>query len=325
MPASKAFCIYIIIQAIPVIFAAGEKDQLLTSAAENPKPNTKPATGNLLIPQKLIMDEIPPIETMPVTKPKKRKASPGFFKKLGMLLGCVKGSDVYDTAPQKKHKPVMNEELQIQRFMKFTEAGNANHGQTQKYTSDPFFNPESGEDNDHQQFFDMMASKSKPVQKKPLSQKEKAKALRERVKKLSDQEKKALTKHHESCGKTILSGLNEFRKKNGLGQLEWKAEVYDTIQSHTTQMAIKMNISHDNFTDRFAKIKGIKKGAENVGMSGYPLKTDKEVSDRLMNGWIASKGHRANMVIPTLTHAAIDCVYSELDEAWYSTMFLVTL
>ena len=329
MPSLRPSFIFALIFLFAVVSTGGKNKDLKFSASQNTSRDLHFAAERLVDSSPIVLEEIPDLETLEVSKPKKKKKKVGFFKKLGMLLGCVKNDANVTPAPKKKHKPIVNEDLHQQRLLKFATGGIPQNVQSQKLAVDPTSHPshlifESEEDRDHQEFFDLLGSKAKPMNIKQISLEEKQKAMKERLKKLTLQEKMALIQHRESCGKTILDALNQFRQKNRLQPLKWSPEVYDAIQDHTHQMALLMEISHDKFDDRFAKIKGIKKGAENVGMSGFPLKTDQEVSDRLMQGWIKSTGHRKNMLIAALTHASIDCVYSGVDNAWYATMFLVT-
>ena len=317
---------------IAIVVSAGgndEKNNLLVS--KNPGLVTNPTHGSLIPASQMVLEEIPRANIIEPTQQQKKKKKVGFFTKIGMLIGCVPGESATIDAPKPKQKPVVNQQLNEQRLLKFATTDSKSQLQIQKLIVDPQVNKEglmlqTEDDQDQNLFFSQLGKKkAKSAKLKKVTLKEKRKMLNDRLKKLSLAEKIALTKHHESCGKAIQVKLNEFRQSKGLRPLQWSQEIYNAILDHTQGMAVSVDVSHDKFKDRFAKIKGIKKGAENVGMSGKPAKTDQEVADVLMDGWKNSDGHRKNMLINPLTHVAIDCVYSEIDNAWYSTMFLATL
>ena len=109
-------------------------------------------------------------------------------------------------------------------------------------------------------------------------------------------------------GQNGFNQTNNFRKTQGKAAQRWNDDLYALAVGHTKYMISKGTISHDNWTVRAGQMrdKGIIQGSqkENVAYnSGYS-----DYVTTMINGWIKSTGHRANMLSNT-NHAATAISY----------------
>lgn len=91
--------------------------------------------------------------------------------------------------------------------------------------------------------------------------------------------------------------INRHRQAVGLGQIAPDPVLDALAREHSERMAREdVPVGHDGFEDRFNRARAaltIARFAENVGMnSGYPAAA---VPAQMVDGWIASPGHRANL------------------------------
>jgi uncharacterized protein YkwD len=116
----------------------------------------------------------------------------------------------------------------------------------------------------------------------------------------------------------ILDGINHFRMQHFLMPLKLNPSMNAIAQSHSLDMAShRIPTGHIGYEQRFAKIhKQIPhtyQTAENVA-SGY-----KDI-DTVINGWIHSPGHRANILGPyNITGIAI--AYDANHHPYYTQIF----
>lgn len=91
--------------------------------------------------------------------------------------------------------------------------------------------------------------------------------------------------------------IDRHRQAQGLGRLTADPVLDALAREHSERMARgDVPVGHDGFDNRFNRARGslaIFRIAENVGMnSGYPAAA---VPAQMVDGWIASPGHRANL------------------------------
>lgn len=115
----------------------------------------------------------------------------------------------------------------------------------------------------------------------------------------------------------FVSLLNSHRVSVGCPPLEWDGPVAEVAEAHSRDMVARGFFSHtnpdgDSPWDRLSDA-GISYtlAAENIA-SGYPS------AQAVMNGWLGSPGHRANMENCALTHHGVGLV------EWHWTHVFVT-
>ncbi len=102
----------------------------------------------------------------------------------------------------------------------------------------------------------------------------------------------------------LVSLVNAFREGEGCAALEWNQPVADVAQAHSADMVARSFFAHDNPDgqspfDRLAAAGiGYSRAAENIA-SGYPT------ASAVLDGWLNSPGHRANLANCSLTQHGI--------------------
>ncbi|WP_299665819.1 CAP domain-containing protein [uncultured Polaribacter sp.] len=115
----------------------------------------------------------------------------------------------------------------------------------------------------------------------------------------------------------IIELLNKYRSSKSLSELNKLDVIKTQTDIHTDYMIEKMEISHDDFTNRADYLKkntSAKLVAENVAV-GYS--TPKAVVD----GWIKSDGHRKN-IEGNFTHFHVTAKQNSNNVWYYTNIFI---
>lgn len=89
--------------------------------------------------------------------------------------------------------------------------------------------------------------------------------------------------------------VNRRRSQQGAAPLTWDPRVAEIAREHSRAMARGRAFGHDGFDARAAAIERIlpvRSLAENVA---YDSRTDPNLAALVVDGWIASAGHRQNI------------------------------
>jgi uncharacterized protein YkwD len=127
--------------------------------------------------------------------------------------------------------------------------------------------------------------------------------------------RKSSIKHPRELERRIFQLTNEARRKNGLPSLDPDETLADTARKHSDDMLARDYFSHtspdgqtvkDRLFDSPAVAKAISRAGENIyGGSGQDYSDIKTMSRVIVDGWMASPGHRANILYPTYTHLGV--------------------
>ena len=119
------------------------------------------------------------------------------------------------------------------------------------------------------------------------------------------------------CGSLAVLGtpetattLNGFRASNGLSELRSDAGLMALASSHAADMARRDNLNHDGFQEQRGP-RGAR--AENVA---YGCKETACV----IKQWSNSSGHRANMLIPSLTRYGLASATSSSGKKYWTLL-----
>ncbi len=119
-----------------------------------------------------------------------------------------------------------------------------------------------------------------------------------------------------SIDQEILKLVNEHRESIGKSKLNRNSIADNLAKEHTTYMIDQGKISHDYFSDRFSELQqkvNAKSAGENVA-AGYPS------AKSVMNGWLNSSGHKAN-IEGNFTHIGIAAIKNSNGQYYYTQLF----
>lgn len=91
--------------------------------------------------------------------------------------------------------------------------------------------------------------------------------------------------------KEIFRLTNEVRVSKGLKALKWDTTLHNSARSHTKYMFVNNIFKH---TTKY-------KVAENIILLASPQKVETYTAQYLVDKWMASEGHRANILNPNIT------------------------
>ncbi len=121
--------------------------------------------------------------------------------------------------------------------------------------------------------------------------------------------------------------VNKAREAHGVGKLRWWKPLNGTSRKHSEEMARLGYVGHDSpsGTDPGDRLRydgvSCRAYAENIQSSyGYLDPVQRAVDD-----WLASPGHRENMLDPRFTHSAMGVAVTEKGQILFTQMFCVPM
>lgn len=115
----------------------------------------------------------------------------------------------------------------------------------------------------------------------------------------------------------IFNLVNAHRKQKGLAALKFDDDIFNQCCIHSKNMSTgKTAFGHYGFDDRVKNLTPWCWAAENVAFN-YSTKPEDVV-----NMWLDSSGHRANIESTQATHSAVSAVKNS-EGAWYYTQIFI--
>jgi uncharacterized protein YkwD len=112
-------------------------------------------------------------------------------------------------------------------------------------------------------------------------------------------------KHLRELERQILRFTNEARRKNSLAIVDWDEDLRSVARAHSDDMLRRNFFSHENFGKRVAPVIGssTSRAGENIfGGSGQDCSDTRLMARNIVDGWMTSPGHRANILNQEYTH-----------------------
>jgi uncharacterized protein YkwD len=106
-------------------------------------------------------------------------------------------------------------------------------------------------------------------------------------------------KHLRELERQILRFTNEARSKHSLPILDWDEDLRGVARAHSDDMLRRNFFSHENFGKRVAPVIGATtyRAGENIfGGSGQDCSDARLLARNIVDGWMTSPGHRANIM-----------------------------
>lgn len=127
--------------------------------------------------------------------------------------------------------------------------------------------------------------------------------------------RKSGIKHPKELERQVLKLTNEARRKHGLPSLEPDEMLTEMARQHSDDMLQRNYFSHtnpdgkdmkDHLLEAPAASRGIARAGENIyGGRGQDCSDTKTMSRVIVDGWMTSPGHRANILNPDYTHLGV--------------------
>lgn len=125
----------------------------------------------------------------------------------------------------------------------------------------------------------------------------------------------------------IHEDINEVRSQRGLERLSYNDNLVEVARYHSADMANSSYFAHDSpsgesMTDRYDKFNVDSCGwkGENIFMiEDYITRNLTELSNKIVNGWMNSKGHRENILTEEFDSEAIGVYRTEDTDDFYVT------
>ena len=119
-----------------------------------------------------------------------------------------------------------------------------------------------------------------------------------------------------TISESILKLVNDHRQSIGKSALTRNSIADNLAADHANYMIVQKRISHDNFSDRFQSLQqyvNARGAGENVAY-GYPD------AETVMEGWLNSSGHKAN-IEGDFTHIGIAAIKNSEGVYYYAQLF----
>lgn len=124
----------------------------------------------------------------------------------------------------------------------------------------------------------------------------------------------------------VFAGMNAERAKNGLNALTWDARLADMARAHSADMLAKKYFSHNDPNGCGSSCRANNAGygwmaiGENIYMTeGYNLTSTAE-AEMIVQGWMNSPGHRANILGSQFTNSGVG-VAVQGDKVYITAMY----
>ena len=93
----------------------------------------------------------------------------------------------------------------------------------------------------------------------------------------------------------VLELVNAERAKHGLSSLSWDNRLADVARAHSRDMAARNFFAHNN-PDGKTPFDRIKAAGINYGSAGENIATGQKTPEEVVDAWMNSEGHRANIL-----------------------------
>jgi len=101
----------------------------------------------------------------------------------------------------------------------------------------------------------------------------------------------------DGFGRHLADLINRYRENHGLAPLTVTQDLVTIAAVHSTDMAVRRQLSHNGFNDRYNRT-GSRICVENVGWN-YPT------AEALLEGWRHSPDHHRNLLEPKVSRMGI--------------------
>jgi uncharacterized protein YkwD len=129
----------------------------------------------------------------------------------------------------------------------------------------------------------------------------------------------------QSTEAVIYTKVNEIRKKHGLPELTWAADVAEVARKHSKDMAVKGYFAHVNPEGEQVNTRLEKAGIVFTVSAENILKSNEftEIADESTRRWMESPGHRDNILNADVTETGVGIYKAVEDNNYYITQVFI--
>jgi uncharacterized protein YkwD len=103
----------------------------------------------------------------------------------------------------------------------------------------------------------------------------------------------------------LLNEMNRVRAANGLGPLGFDSHLERAARSHSREMIRAGSFEHGDYGSRLVRFRvRASQAGENIAWAARP----RRLAHRIVAAWLASPGHRANLLRPSFTRVGVGVV-----------------
>jgi uncharacterized protein YkwD len=121
------------------------------------------------------------------------------------------------------------------------------------------------------------------------------------------QQSKIKEKKHMDLVQTVIALTNQERANRGLGALAWNEQLFNTAQEHSQSMA------NGDFFDHRDLVKRATDEGYPSSFVGENIAAGRSTPEAVMEQWLNSPGHRANILSSEYTEIGVGYYYLEND------------
>ena len=121
--------------------------------------------------------------------------------------------------------------------------------------------------------------------------------------------------------KEVLALVNKVRAENGLSALTWAEDVANVARAHSRDMINRGFFSHTN-PDGLSPFDRLKNSGISYRTAAENIAYGQKTAEAVMNSWMNSSGHRANILNKNVKEIGVGAVKSQNGTVYWTQMFV---
>lgn len=121
--------------------------------------------------------------------------------------------------------------------------------------------------------------------------------------------------------KEVLALVNSVRAENGLNALSWAEDVANVARAHSSDMINRSFFSHTN-PDGLSSFDRLRNSGISYGTAAENIAYGQRSASEVMNSWMNSSGHRANILNKNVTEIGVGAIKNKNGTIYWTQMFI---
>ena len=121
--------------------------------------------------------------------------------------------------------------------------------------------------------------------------------------------------------KEVLALVNSVRAENGLNALSWAEDVANVARAHSSDMINRSFFSHTN-PDGLSPFDRLRNSGISCGTAAENIAYGQRSASEVMNSWMNSSGHRANILNKNVTEIGVGAIKNKNGTIYWTQMFI---